>query len=332
MLHYRGAHLLRPGLVGIVVMVCVILIGLQSQKFMAWGTTVRYQALFGEAAGLAVGDDVIVSGVRVGTVQKVVLHNGDALVVFSVNSTIRLGADSSAHIKTSSLLGKRDLTVVSAGTGRMRSLDTIPSSRTSSPYSLTDAVGDLSTKTSAIDIDSLNRSLDMLSSTLNQIAPQVGPAFDGLTQLSKTINSRNESLRQLLTGAGTVTSVLAQRSEQVNTLILNANALVDVLAQRRQEIVDLLANTSAVAKQLSGLVADNEAALGRSGLGSNVASEPTYAASASRSADNPVLRSPSGCERVSPRWWWAIRRWKRCAWVRSPRIRSARMSGGAWPS
>ncbi|MBF6276705.1 mammalian cell entry protein [Nocardia sp. 852002-20019_SCH5090214] len=262
MLHYRGAHLLRPGLVGIVVMVCVILIGLQSQKFMAWGTTVRYQALFGEAAGLAVGDDVIVSGVRVGTVQKVVLHNGDALVVFSVNSTIRLGADSSAHIKTSSLLGKRDLTVVSAGTGRMRSLDTIPASRTSSPYSLTDAVGDLSTKTSAIDIDSLNRSLDMLSSTLNQIAPQVGPAFDGLTQLSKTINSRNESLRQLLTGAGTVTSVLAQRSEQVNTLILNANALVDVLAQRRQEIVDLLANTSAVAKQLSGLVADNEAALG----------------------------------------------------------------------
>jgi len=62
MLHYRGAHLLRPGLVGIVVMVCVILIGLQSQKFMAWGTTVRYQALFGEAAGLAVGDDVILFG------------------------------------------------------------------------------------------------------------------------------------------------------------------------------------------------------------------------------------------------------------------------------
>src|SRR5512143_1351193 len=48
----------------------------------------------------------------------------------------------------------------------------------------------------------------------------------------------------------------------------------------------------------SAAAADSEAAPGRVGLGSNVVSEPTYAASASRSADRPVLRSPSGCERV----------------------------------
>lgn len=258
MLHYRGAHLLRPGLVGIVVIVCVILIGLQSQKFLAIGTTVRYQALFAEAAGLSVGDDVIVSGVPVGTVQKIGLRNGDALVTFSADSTIRLGTDSSAHIKTSSLLGKRNITVVSAGPGRLKTLDTIPDSRTSAPYSLTDAVGDLTTKTRAVDTGELNRSLDMLSKTLDHIAPQVGPAFDGLTQLSKTINSRNQSLSDLLASAGKVTSVLAERGEQVNALILNANSLLQVLAARRQEIVQLLANTSAVAQQLSGLVADNE--------------------------------------------------------------------------
>ncbi|MEV5652145.1 MCE family protein [Nocardia sp. NPDC052254] len=262
MLHYRGAHLLRPGLVGIVVIVCVIMIGLQSQKFISWGTTVRYRALFAEAAGLTVGDDVIVSGVRVGNVQKIGLENGDAAVVFSVNSTVRLGADTSAHIKTNSLLGKRDLTVVSAGSGRLRTLDTIPDTRTSAPYSLTDAVGDLTTKTAAVDTDALNRSLDMLSQTLDHIAPQVGPAFDGLTQLSRTINSRNQSLRDLLGSASTVTAVLSQRSQQVNSLILNANSLLQVLAARRQEIVQLLANTSAVAKQLSGLVADNESKLG----------------------------------------------------------------------
>ena len=46
----------------------------------------------------------------------------------------------------------------------------------------------------------------------------------------------------------------------MNTLILDANDLLDTLVQRRQVIVELLANTSAVAKQLSGLVHDNEAA------------------------------------------------------------------------
>jgi phospholipid/cholesterol/gamma-HCH transport system substrate-binding protein len=55
-----------------------------------------------------------------------------------------------------------------------------------------------------------------------------------------------------------VSGILSERSQQVNTLILNANDLLDVLAQRRAAIVDLLQNTSAVAKQLSGLVADNE--------------------------------------------------------------------------
>ncbi|MBO0854915.1 MAG: MCE family protein [Nocardia sp.] len=262
MLIYRGAHLLRPGLVGIVMMVCVILIGLQSQKFMAMGTTVRYKAVFSEAGGLSVGNDVIVSGAKVGTIQKVQLHDGDAQVVFGVDSKIRLGTMTSAHIKTQSLLGKRDLTIVPAGGGRMHTLDTIPVARTSSPYSLTDAVGDLTTKSAAIDTGSVNRSLDMLSSTLDRIAPQIGPAFDGLTQLSRTINNRNQALRDLLTSADSVTSVLSQRSEQVNSLILNANSLIQVLAQRRQEIVELLANTKVVAQQVSGLVADNEAQLG----------------------------------------------------------------------
>ena len=44
----------------------------------------------------------------------------------------------------------------------------------------------------------------------------------------------------------------------MNTLILNANDLVGVLNERRQAIVELLAHTSALAKQLSGLIHDNE--------------------------------------------------------------------------
>ena len=55
--------------------------------------------------------------------------------------------------------------------------------------------------------------------------------------------------------------MLAQRSQQVDTLILNANDLLAVLVERRQAISELLANTAAVAKNLTGLVKDNEAEL-----------------------------------------------------------------------
>ena len=103
--------------------------------------------------------------------------------------------------------------------------------------------------------------MDTLAATLDQIAPQLGPAFDALTRLSRTLNSRNKNLGELFKSAGDVTGVLSERSQQVNKLILNSDDLLQVLVARRQEIVDLLANTSAVAKQLTGLVHDNESKL-----------------------------------------------------------------------
>ena len=189
------------------------------------------------------------------------LHNGDALVTFTLKGNIVLGSQSTAHIKTGSLLGQRVLTVESAGSGRLHPMDVIPVSHTSSPYSLNDALSDLSTNVAGTNTQSVNESLDTLSSTLNQIAPQLGPAFDGVSRVSQALNDRNKTLGELLRGAADVTKTLSQRSDQVNTLILNADDLLQVLVARRQAIVQLLANTSAVAQQLSGLVHDNEAKL-----------------------------------------------------------------------
>ena len=143
----------------------------------------------------------------------------------------------------------------------MRPNDVIPLSRTSSPYSLTEALSDLTTNAAGTDTQTLNQSLDALSATIDQIAPQLGPTFDGLTRLSRSLNSRNQPLRDLLKSASDVTGILSERSQQVNTLILNANDLLGVLAPRRHAIVALLANTSALSKQLSGLVHDNESKL-----------------------------------------------------------------------
>ena len=97
-----------------------------------------------------------------------------------------------------------------------------------------------------------------MSATLDQIAPQLGPTFDGVSRLSRSLNNRNESLAELLKTAGDVTGILSERSQQVNTLILNANDLLGVLNERRQAIVSLLPATSAVSQELTGVVADNE--------------------------------------------------------------------------
>jgi phospholipid/cholesterol/gamma-HCH transport system substrate-binding protein len=194
----------------------------------------------------------------VGTVSDVSLQQGRALVAFSVNGKVRLGSGTTAHIRTGTLLGQRVLTLEPAGADRLRSADVIPLSRTGSPYSLTDALGEFTANTAQTDTAALNQSLDTLSSTIDRLAPQLGPTFDGISRISRALNERNGSLSALLRSAAEVTGILAARSRQVNTLILNANELLGVLEDRRFAIANLLANTSALSQQLSALVADNE--------------------------------------------------------------------------
>ena len=258
MLKYRGSNLIRSGVIGLVLILLVITVGLQPQRLWTMATSIRHQALFTEAGGLAPGNDVKVSGVKVGTVSDVALRKGKVLVTFMVNGNVRLGSDTTAHIRTGTLLGQRLLTLESSGQGTLRSSDVIPLSRTGAPYSLSDALSEFTANTRDTDTAALNQSLDTLSSTIDRLAPQLSPTFDGISRISRALNERNESLSGLLKSAAQVTRILSDRSQQVNTLILNANELLGVLQQRRYAIVNLLANTSALSQQLSGIVADNE--------------------------------------------------------------------------
>lgn len=258
MIKYRGPQLIRTGFIGVVLILLIIAVGLQPERLTDWATAVRYQAVFTEAGGLQVGNPVKLSGVKVGSVTDVTLDHGDALVTFSVDGVTELGSQTSAHIGTGTLLGERMLNLQSAGEGTLRPNGRIPVERTSSPYSLTDAVGDLTTTVAHTDTASLNQSLDVLATTVDEIAPQLGPTFDELTRLSRILNGRDQKIGELLEHAAKVSGIVAERSDAVNTMLLDANDLTAVLADRRRAIVNLLADTSALAQRVSGLIHDNQ--------------------------------------------------------------------------
>lgn len=261
MLRYRQSKLIRVGVLGTALIILVIAVGLQPHQLLQWATSIRHQAVFDDAGGLSVGNDVTLSGVKIGEIQDISLDGGYARVTFTTASKYRLGTQTTAHICTGTLLGQRVLTLKPAGSGRLRQDDVIPLTRTSTPYSLSEALSDFTTNTAGTDTDTLNQSLNTLSETIDRVAPQLGPTFDGLSQLSQGVNARNQTLSQLFRSASDVTAVLSQRSQQVNALILDANDLLSVLVERQHAIVELLADTSALAQQLTGVVHDNEAKL-----------------------------------------------------------------------
>src|SRR4051794_16132872 len=119
MLKYRGAQLARAGFMGVVLAILVIAVGLQPERLIAYATSLQYKALFAEAGGIMVGNDVTLAGMKVGSVTDISLDDGDALIAFTIDGKYRLGSQTSAHIKTGTLLGERVLTLDSAGEGTL---------------------------------------------------------------------------------------------------------------------------------------------------------------------------------------------------------------------
>lgn len=219
----------------------------------------RFTAEFAEVGGLGGGDPVVVSGLKVGTVDGVTLDGDHVDVSFSVTDhNVRLGDGTSAAIKAETALGRKELALTPAGSGEPQR---IPLSRTTVPYDVTDALSDVTKDVSQVDTDKVSSALDTLSDTFKDTPPEVKAVLDGLSRLSETVNSRDVALRDLLLHADNVSGVLAQRDGELVKILAQGSSLLAELNQRGDAIRSLLNNSVAVSDQLSGLVADNKAQL-----------------------------------------------------------------------
>ena len=100
------------------------------------------EAEFGATGGLSVGDDVRISGIKVGRISRQELDpvTYAARIVMSLDERIRIPADSSARITAASLLGGNYLELIpGADEDMMRPGEVIYDTR--DPVSLTDLLG-----------------------------------------------------------------------------------------------------------------------------------------------------------------------------------------------
>ena len=195
------------------------------------------------------------SGFRVGQVSSVDLDGNKVLITFDVAKDIRIGDRTEAAIKIETVLGAKVLEVTPRGDGRLDGPISID--RTTPPYQLPDALGDLTTTISGLDTSQLSDALNTLAQTFRDTPPAVQTAVQGVARFSETLNQRDEQLRTLLANANKVTKVLSGRVDQVVSLITDTNALLAQLQSESSALDQLSQNVSALSRQLSGFVADN---------------------------------------------------------------------------
>ncbi|WP_167481610.1 MULTISPECIES: MCE family protein [Amycolatopsis] len=245
------------GIAGLVVLVLAFVAAAHADSLPIIGTGVAYEAEFSEAAGLVVGDEVRVAGVKVGEVVDVGLDGGSVRVRFEVEDTW-LGDRTTAAIKIKTLLGRKYLALDPLGSAPLDGV--IPRERTVAPYDVLDAFGDLSATVGALDTEGLARSFEVLAEALPG-GPSVRGALAGLSQLSETIASRDAALSRLLGNTAAVSRTLADRDAALVRLLADGNLVLAEVAARARAISTLLAGAQELSRQVRGVVDDNDVGL-----------------------------------------------------------------------
>ena len=113
-----GGNPLRTGIFGIAVVACLVLVSFGYTSLPFWPQGKAYEAYFTDAGGISPGNDVNVSGIKVGKVTDVALAGDSAKVRFTVNRDVKVGDQSLVAIKTDTVLGEKSLAVTPRGGGK----------------------------------------------------------------------------------------------------------------------------------------------------------------------------------------------------------------------
>ena len=252
----QPANRVRVGVLAIAMVALIVGVGQSFSSLPMLFATPSYYAQFSDSGGLSKGDKVRILGMDVGTVQDLKI-DGDHVVMKFSTGTRTIGTESRLAIRTDTLLGKKVLEIEPRGTLPLRPGAVLALGQSTTPYQIYDAFFDVTKAASGWNIETVKKSLNVLSQTVNQTYPHLSAALDGVAKFSDTLGKRDEQLKHLLAEARKVAGVLGDRSKQINALLRNTQVLLAAFNERGRAIDALLANVSAFSTQVQGLIKDN---------------------------------------------------------------------------
>lgn len=250
-----AASPLRAGLLAAGLIVLVVA-GSLAWPRLSFGQA-SYTAEFARSAGLKVGDDVRIAGISVGKVRSIELAGDHVEVGFGIEDDIHLGSGTRAEVKLATLLGSTFLEIEPDGAGALE--DWVISLRnTFVTFQLQDVIEGGTKAAANLDAKKLRAALAAVSDSLPDNPETVGRTLDGLGRLADIVNSRDEELDELLTNVTSVASTLHAHGGDVTALMKQTDTLLKAILVRKQAVHDILVHVEAMARNLSGMLAENQ--------------------------------------------------------------------------
>lgn len=232
------------------------------------GDTIGYAARFTDATSLNPGDDVRISGVRVGQVDGLAVVDRDvALVRFSVDRSRPLPADVTATIKYRNLIGQRYLalgrgtqagtqasTQAGAGGATLPAGAEIPLDRTTPAVDLTELFNGFKPLFAALAPEDVNR----LSTEIVQVLQGEGGTVQSLlahtASLTSVLADRDAVIGEVITNLNSVLNTVNSKGDALSTLVATVQQLVSGLAEDRAAIGDAIGGLADLSTATAGLL------------------------------------------------------------------------------
>jgi phospholipid/cholesterol/gamma-HCH transport system substrate-binding protein len=246
----------RVGLMGAIVVLLITGVAQSFTSVPMLFAQPNYYAQFKDAAGIKVGDKVKIAGVNVGLVRSLTIHGDKVVVGFSLGSQ-HVGTESRAAIRTDTVLGRKTVEIEPRGPKMLHANGILPVGQTTTPYQIYDAFFDATKAAQGWDVDTVKRSLNVLSETIDQTHPHLDAALEGIKRFSDTIGKRSQQFKQLLANANSIAAIIGNRSVQIDQLLVDAQSLLHAIDERGQAIAYLLERLDAASQQLQGFINDN---------------------------------------------------------------------------
>lgn len=257
-LHIAGptetAAPLRIGMIAVALLATVLAVTVFVNSLHLGKST--YQAHFVQAAGIAPGDAVTYVGIPIGTVTGTRLTGDHVTVTMKIDRDAKLGADTRASIKLTTLLGSRYVELRSNGTGRLRDND-IPLSQTEVPYNLETALQDATRTFGELDAEQIANSMTTLSDKLRDLPPVVPEVMHNVQALSAVIAQRRDQIGTLVTSTVQVTSVIRDQQGDLASLVSQGRTVLQEINSRQDALRRLLAATTALVHQLEPIIVED---------------------------------------------------------------------------
>ncbi|HEX6341123.1 MCE family protein [Umezawaea sp.] len=259
----------RPALVKMVVFAAVTItltwvLGATIANFGGGGTS-SYTARFTDVVGLNVGDDVRMSGVRVGRVTSIAVADRTlAEVGFEVEERRVLPASVSAVIRYRNLIGQRyvalDVGVGDVGVGDVGATlppgGAIPLERTRPALNLTVLFNGFKPLFRALDPEQVNT----LSHEIIQVLQGEGGTVDSLlahtASLTTALADKDAVIGQVIDNLNTVLGTVNARGPELSGLIVQVQQLATGLAEQRAPIGEAIGALGELTGTTAGLLTD----------------------------------------------------------------------------